>query len=142
MTISGVGAVTAVSYIAAIEYPDDVANSHPVGACLGLTTRPYQSGNIDYDGHISRRGDGRLRGLLYEVATVHLTKTTVRTECTLKIWGLKLREQLGFKRTAVAVARKLAVIMHSMLNPRQAINPLAGAAAQANCRVTCISVSI
>lgn len=110
MTISGVGAVTAVSYIAAIEYPDDVATSHPVGACLGLTTRPYQSGKIDYDGHISRRGDGRLRGLLYEVATVHLTRTTVRTECTLKIWGLKLRERLGFKRTAVAVARKPAVI--------------------------------
>lgn len=97
MTIPGVGAITAVSYIAAIKYPDDVATSHPVGACLGLTTRPYQSGKIDYDGHISRRGDGRLRGLLYEVATVHLTRTTVRTECSLKIWGLKLRERRGFK---------------------------------------------
>jgi error-prone DNA polymerase len=63
------------------------------------------------------------------VATVHLTRTTVRTERSLNIWGLKLRERLGFKRTAVAVARKLAVIIHSMLNPRQAINPLTGAAA-------------
>lgn len=129
MTIPGVGAVTAVSYIAAIEYPENFPTSHSVGACLGLTTRRYQSGEIDYDGHLSRRGDGRLRELLYDAATVLLTRTTVRTECSLRIWGLKLRERLGFKRTAVAVARKLAVIMHSMLKTRQAFNPLAGAAA-------------
>lgn len=69
MTIPGVGAVTAVSYIAAIEDPENFPTSRSVGAWLGLTTRRYQSGEIDYDGHISRRGDDRLRGLLYEAAT-------------------------------------------------------------------------
>jgi error-prone DNA polymerase len=129
MTIPGVGAVTAVSYIAAIEDPENFPTSRSVGAWLGLTTRRYQSGEIDYDGHISRRGDGRLRGLLQEAATVLLTRTSAKTECRLKTWGLKLRERLGFKRAAVAVARKLAVIMHSMLKTGEAFNPLDGAAA-------------
>ena len=129
MTIPGVGAVTAVSYIAAIEDPEHFPTSRSVGAWLGLTTRRYQSGEIDCDGHISRRGDGRLRGLLYEAATVLLTRTTARAECSLKTWGLKRCERLGFKRAAVAVARKLAVIMHRMLKTREAFNPLAGATA-------------
>ncbi len=129
MTIPGVGAVTAVSYIAAIEDPKNLPTSRSVGAWLGLTTRRYQSGEIDYDGHISRRGDSRLRGLLYEAATVLLTRTTARTEYSLKTWGLMLRERLDFKRAAVAVARKLAVIMHSMLKAGEAFNPLGGAAA-------------
>jgi len=51
--------------------------------------------------------------LLYEAATVLLTRS--RSECDLRRWGLQLRERLGFKRAAVAVARKLAVIMHTML---------------------------
>jgi transposase len=126
MTIPGVGAVTAVSYIAAIEDPENFRTSRSVGAWLGLTTRRYQSGEIDYDGHISRRGDSLLRGLLYEAATVLLTRTGQRAECNLKTWGLKLRERLGFRRAAVAVARKLAVIMHSMLKTGQVFNALAG----------------
>ncbi|MBB4188903.1 IS110 family transposase [Sinorhizobium terangae] len=126
MTIPGVGAVTAVSYIAAIEDPVNFRTSRSVGAWLGLTTRRYQSGEIDYDGHISRRGDGQLRGLLYEAATVLLTRTSRRAECSLKTWGLKLRERLGFRRAAVAVARKLAVIMHSMLKTGEVFNALAG----------------
>ncbi len=77
------------------------------------TTRRYQSGEVDYDGHISRRGDNYLRGLLYEAATVILTRT--KADSALRIWGLRLREKIGFKRAAVAVARKLAVIMHAML---------------------------
>ena len=69
MTIPGIGAVTAVSYVTAIENPENFRTSRSVGAWLGLTTRRYQSGEVDYDGHISRRGDNRLRGLLYEAAT-------------------------------------------------------------------------
>src|ERR1700684_1437826 len=87
--------------------------SRSVGAWIGLTTRRYQSGEVDYDGHISRRGDSHLRGLLYEAAAVILTRSS--TDSTLRTWGLKLRERIGFKRAAVAVARKLAVIMHTML---------------------------
>lgn len=129
MTIPGIGAVTAVSYVAAIEDPDNFKTSRSVGAWLGLTTRRYQSGEVDYDGHISRRGDSYLRGLLYEAATVILTRTSASNESSLKSWGLKLRERLGFKRAAVALARKLAVIMHSMLKTGEGFNRLAGAPA-------------
>jgi transposase len=129
MTVPRVGAVTAVSYVAAIEDPENFKTSRSVGAWLGLPTRRYQSGDIDYDGHISRRGDNHLRGLLYEAATVLLTRTSARNESSLRSWGLKLRERLGFKRAAVAVARKLAVIMHSMLKAGKVFNALAGATA-------------
>jgi transposase len=125
MTIPGIGAITAVSFVAAIEAPD-FRTSRSVGAWLGLTTRRYQSGDVDYDGHISRRGDNRLRGLLYEAATAILTRTSARNESRLKHWGLKLRERLGFKRVAVAVARKLAVIMHAMLKTGEVFNSQAG----------------
>ncbi|EJT01624.1 IS110 family transposase [Rhizobium sp. CCGE 510] len=112
-SIPGVGAVTASSFVAAIEDPENFKKSRSVGAWIGLTTRRYQSGEVDYDGHISRRGDNHLRGLLYEAATVILTRT--RADSALRAWGLKLKEKIGFKRAAVAVARKLAVIMHAML---------------------------
>ena len=78
-----------------------------------MTTRRYQSGEVDFDGHISRRGDSHLRSLLYEAATVILTRATA--DSALRAWGIKLRQKVGFKRAAVAVARKLAVIMHAML---------------------------
>jgi transposase len=113
MSIPGIGAVTSASFTAAIEDPGNFRTSRSVGAWLGLTTRRYQSGEVDYDGHISRRGDKHLRGLLYEAATVILTRSLA--DSTLRSWGQKLREKVGFKRAAVAVARKLAVIMHTML---------------------------
>lgn len=127
MTIPGVGAVTATAFTAAIEDPANFKTSRSVGAWLGLTTRRYQSGEVDYDGHISRRGDAHLRGLLYEAATVILTRTLA--DSSLRVWGLKLREKIGFKRAAVAVARKLAVIMHAMLKSDAAFDRTAGAAA-------------
>jgi transposase len=113
MSIPGVGAITATSFATAIEDPGNFKKSRSVGAWLGLTTRRYQSGEVDYDGHISRRGDRHVRGLLFEAATVILTRSSA--DSGLRTWGLKLRERVGFKRAAVAVARKLAVIMHAML---------------------------
>ena len=89
--------------------------------------RRYQSGEVDYDGHISRRGDTHLRGLLYEAATVILTRTSA--ESALRTWGLRLRDKIGFKRAAVAVARKLAVVMHAMLRCGQLFDRTAGGAA-------------
>lgn len=62
-----------------------------------------------------------LRGLLYEAATVILTRSS--RESALRTWGLQLRERIGFKRAAVAVARKLAVIMHTMLKTGELFNP-------------------
>jgi transposase len=121
------GAITATAFTTAIERPDNFKKSRSVGAWIGLTTRRYQSGEVDYDGHISRRGDAHLRGLLYEAAAVILTRSS--TDSTLRTWGLKLRERIGFKRAAVAMARKLAVIMHTMLKTGELFNPNAGAAA-------------
>lgn len=117
MSIPGVGAVTAATFTAAIEAPENFKTSRAVGAWLGLTTRRYQSGEVDYDGHISRRGDKYLRVLLYEAAGVILTRA--QADSALRRWGLKLRERIGFKRAAIAVARKLAVIMHTMLKTGQ-----------------------
>lgn len=125
MSIPGIGAITATSFTTAIEDPENFRKSRSVGAWLGLTTRRYQSGEVDYDGHISRRGDAHLRGLLYEAATVVLTRTSA--DSALRTWGLKLRERIGFKR--VAVARKLAVIMHAMLKSGQSFQREAEATA-------------
>lgn len=126
MTIPGIGAITSLSFSAAIEDPTNFKRSRSVGAWLGLTTRRYQSGKVDYDGHISRRGDSHLRSLLYEAAVVMLTRTKSQHDSSLKDRALKLRERLGIKRAAVAVARKLAVIMHSMLKTGEPFNKLAG----------------
>ncbi|KLK93364.1 transposase [Microvirga vignae] len=127
MPIPGVGAITAISFATAIEDPDNVKKSRSVGAWFGLTTRRYQSGEVDYDGHISRRGDRHVRGLLFEAATVVLTRSSA--DSSLRTWGLKLRERVGFKCAAVAVARKLAVIMHAMLKTGTFFDRSIGAAA-------------
>lgn len=89
MSIPGIGVITATSFLSAIEDPDNFKKSRSVGAWLGLTTRRYQSGEVDYDGHISRRGDRHLRGLLFEAATVILTRTSA--ESSLRAWGVTLR---------------------------------------------------
>lgn len=127
MSIPGIGVVTATSFMAAIEDPGNFRRSRSVAAWLGLTTRRYQSGDVDYDGHISRRGDKHLRGLLYEAAVVILTRSYA--DSGLRTWGLKLRERIGFKRAATALARRLAVTMHAMLKSGELFNPTIGATA-------------
>src|SRR5262245_34913630 len=108
MTIPGIGAITATSFTTAIEEPDNFRKSRSVGAWIGLTTRRYQSGEVDYDGHISRRGDRPLRGLLYEAAAVILTRSS--THSTLLTWGLQLRGRSGCKVGAVDGARQQGVL--------------------------------
>jgi transposase len=127
MSIPGVGTMTATAFTTAIEEPSNFRKSRSVGAWLGLTTRRYQSGQVDYDGHISRRGDRHVRGLLYEAATVILTRSSAESE--LRTWGLALKARVGFKRAAVAVARKLAVTMHAMLKSGARFDRTVGAAA-------------
>ena len=90
MTIPGVGAVVALSFVAAIETPETFTRSRDVGAWIGLTPRRYQSGEVDYEGHISRRGDARLRSLLFEAAMAMLTR--VRGESDLRSWGSGVEE--------------------------------------------------
>ena len=91
---------------------DDTARRHArdVGAYLGLTPQRYQSGEVDLTGRISKCGDGFVRTCLYEAAGVLLTK--VKRWSPLKAWGVRLMKRLGAKKAKVAVARKLAVILH------------------------------
>lgn len=110
MTVPGVGAITALAYVSTIDDPKRFKSASDVGAYLGLTPRRYQSGELDRTGRISKRGDRILRQYLFEAANVLLT--VVRRNSTLKAWGIRLAKRIGFKKAKIAVARKLAVILH------------------------------
>lgn len=113
VAISGVGPVTALSFKAAVDDPTRFAKSKTVGAHFGLTVRRIQSGDtIDIEGHISKCGDGEVRTALYEAASAMLVRS--KKWCAVKAWGVKIAAKRGHKRAVVAVARKLAVIMHRM----------------------------
>lgn len=109
MTIPGVGPIVALSFIALVEDPDRFPRTSNVGAFLGLTPRRHQSGEMDYSGRVSRRGDATLRRLLYEAASTLISR--VKRFSSLKSWAVKLAARKGFKKAAVATARKLAVLM-------------------------------
>ena len=113
MTVGGVGPVTALAFAATIGDASRFARSRDVGAYLGLTSRRFQSGEMDYSGRISKHGDALLRSLLYEAANSLLT--VVRRPHPLKDWARRIRKRSSHKKACVALARKLAVIMHRML---------------------------
>ncbi len=113
MSVPGVGPVTALAFAATIDAPGRFAKSRAVGAYLGLTTRRFQSGEMDYSGRISKHGDAMLRSLLYEAANSMLT--VVRKAHPLKDWARRIRKRTSHKKACVALARKLAVILHRML---------------------------
>ena len=110
MTVPGVGVIVALAYTAVIDDPARFKRSTSVGAYLGLTPRRYQSGEVDKAGRISKCGDGLLRSYLFEAANVLLSRHARSSK--LKTWGLALATRIGMRRAKVAVARKLAVIMH------------------------------
>ena len=112
MTVPGVGPITALAYVTVIDDPGRFRKGRSVGAYLGLTPRRYQSGEVDRAGRISKCGDGLVRTLLFEAAGVLLTR--VQRMSPLKAWGLRLAKRIGAKKAKVAVARKLAVILHCM----------------------------
>lgn len=112
MTVPGVGPLTALTFRATIDTPDRFRQSRDVGAHLGLTPRRYQSGEIDVVGRISRCGDEMARTALYEAAHSLLVRT--KKWSTLRAWGMKVAKRRGMARARVAVARKLAVILHAM----------------------------
>lgn len=112
MTISGVGPIVSLSFKATIDDPARFKNSKAVAAHLGLTPRIYQSGEIDRSGNVSKSGDKLMRHALYEAANSHLWIS--KKWSTLRAWGVKLAKRVGMKKACVAVARKLAVIMHRM----------------------------
>jgi transposase len=113
MTAPGVGPVTALAYVATIGDAERFAKSRAVGAYVGLTSRRWQSGEMDYSGRISKHGDAMLRALLYEAANSLLT--VVRRAHPLKDWARRIRKRTSHKKACVALARKLAVILHRML---------------------------
>jgi transposase len=112
MTVPGVGVLTAIAFVTAVDDPARFRKSRSVGAYLGLTPRQYQSGEKDVTGRISRCGDPLVRSYLYEAASVLLTR--VGRWSALKAWGLRLAKRVGMKKAKVAVARKLAIILHRM----------------------------
>lgn len=114
MTIPGVGAVSAVTFVATIDTPDRFKQSRSVGAYIGLTSRRYQSGDIDFGGRISKRGDRMLRTVLYEAANSLLCRVKSGPGQHLKDWAMALKRRTSHKKAVVALARKLAVIMHTI----------------------------
>jgi transposase len=112
MTAPGIGPVTALCFFATIDDPTRFKSLRSVGAYVGLTTRRYASGEVDWTGRISKCGDKMLRGYLYEAANVLLTR--VAKWSALKAWGIRLAKRSGLRKAKVAVARKLAVILHRM----------------------------
>jgi transposase len=113
MTIPGVGHVTALAFVAAIDEPNRFRRSRDVGPYLGLVPRRWKSGEIDYTGSISKVGDQRVRTLLYEAANVMLTR--YRGDLALKEWALRIGRRSTMRKARVALARRLAIIMHAML---------------------------
>jgi transposase len=121
MTIPGVGQLTALAFTAAIDDPSRFRRSRDLGAYLGLVPRRYQSGEIDYVGGISKVGDRRVRTLLYEAANVMLTR--YRGELKLKDWALAIARRSTMRQARIALARRLAIIMHAMLRDGTRFQP-------------------
>jgi transposase len=110
MTVPGVGPMTALAFTTAIDDPSRFADSASVGAYLGLTPRRYQSGDVDWSGRISKHGDALARHMLYEAANSLLSRT--KAWSAPKAWAARLARAKGGKKARVALARKLAVILH------------------------------
>ena len=110
MTIPGVGPVVALTFRATIDVPARFRNSRAVGAVLGLTPCRHQSGESDRTGAISKCGDEMMRVMLYEAAQILLVRSTRWS--WLKVWAMQIARRCGLKKAIVALARRLAVIMH------------------------------
>jgi transposase len=112
MGVPGVGPLTALTFRATIDRPDRFRRSRDVGAHLGLTPKRYQSGGTDVQGGIGRRGDELARTALYEAAHSLLVRS--RKWSSLRAWGMQVAKRRGMARARVAVARKLASVLHRM----------------------------
>jgi len=112
MTVPGVGPVTSLTFKTAVDEPLRFRSSRTVAAHFGLTPRRYQSGETDNPGRISKAGDPAVRQALYGAAHALMTRSDAWS--VLKAWGLRLAKVRGHRRAVIAVARKLAVILHRM----------------------------
>jgi transposase len=112
MTVPSVGPIVALTYKTSIEDPGRFTRGEDAGAFAGLAPRRSQSGERDHKGRISKAGDPLLRSALYEAANNLLSR--VKRPCALQTWGKTLAETKGPKRARVAVARKLAILLHRL----------------------------
>lgn len=110
MSVPGVGALVALTYRSAVDDPERFRKSRTVGAYFGLTPGKYQSGETDRDGGITKVGDSMVRTALYEAAHIMLTRTSRFS--ALKGWAMGVAKRRGMKRAKVALARKLATVLH------------------------------
>jgi transposase len=110
MTIPGVGTITAITFLTTIDDPDRFQRSRDVGAHLGLTPKKYASGETDRNSGISKCGDAGMRTVLYQAGLALLTRTAKVS--SIRSWGLAVAKRRGLRRAVVAVARKLAIVMH------------------------------
>ena len=128
MTTPSVGPIVALTYASAVDDPKRFRSSKATGAHFGLTPKKYQSGETDYTGRISKIGDASVREALYQAAHVMLTKP-VRNCSALKGWAMRIARRAGLRKAKVALARKLAVVLHRMLADAKPFNPMAKASA-------------
>lgn len=112
VAIPGVGALTALSFVATIDDPRQFPSSRHLTSYLGLSPRILQSGATTRLGGITKRGDQRTRSHLYQAAQVHLTRSSAET--AINRWGRQVAQRRGTKRAITACARKLAITMHCM----------------------------
>src|SRR5579864_5035870 len=126
MTTPAVGPIVALTYAGAIDDPARFKSSKQTGAHFGLTPRKYQSGQTDVTGRISKIGDATVRTALYEAAHIMLTKP-IKGCAPLKSWAMRIARRSGMKKAKVALARKLAVILHRMLVSATPFNAAAAA---------------
>jgi transposase len=112
MSVPGVGALVAITFTSAVDDPARFRRSRSVGAHFGLTPKRHQSGETDVTGGISKAGDAMVRAALYEAANVMLTRTGKFS--TLKRWALEVARRRGVRRAKVALARKLATVLHRL----------------------------
>ncbi|WP_424138804.1 IS110 family transposase [Roseomonas chloroacetimidivorans] len=112
MTAPGVGAVVAITFITGVDDPARFTRSKAVGAHFGLTPKRYQSGETDVAGAITRVGDASVRVALYEAANAILTGRARFS--ALKHWAMEVAKRRGMRRAKVALARKLATVLHRM----------------------------
>jgi transposase len=113
MSVPGVGVIVALTFAAAVDDPGRFRSSKTVGAHFGLAPKRYQSGETDVTGRISKMGDANVRTTLYEAAHIILTRPVKGS--ALKSWAARLARRTGIRKAKVALARKLAVVMHRML---------------------------
>jgi transposase len=124
MTTPSVGPIVALTYAGAIDDPARFTSSKQTGAHFGLTPKRYQSGQTDITGRISKIGDASVREALYQAAHIMLTRPL--KGCTqLRSWAMRIARRAGMRKAKVALARKLAVIMHRMLADAKPFNPAA-----------------